>query len=392
MGGSDITEILERYYRVKGEHVDYVIKAIRELYGKAVKTIGKNQIRIMHVCGTHEHTVTAYGLRSLVPEGLNLIAGPGCPVCVTPGKAIDDISKLAIEGAVIVYTYGDVYKLPGIKLSLAKAKSLGGDVRVVYSFLDALKDAKKHSRESIFVGVGFETTAPSVASPLLKGRVPKNLKIASLYRLTAPGLNEALKAHVKSKTPIDGVIPPGHVSTIIGAKAWSYLSEVYKIPAVVAGFEPLDYLIALAEILKQLCLNESKLVNEYSRVARWEGNVNAWNTVMKVFNVVDAYWRGIGVLKDSGLELKDEYLVYDACKEYGISTRPSQDMPRGCKCAEITLGLAVPTDCPHFMRGCLPDKPIGPCMVSIEGTCSVWARFGGGGLADEIAKELGLKP
>lgn len=383
----DVFTLIEEYYRKKSVYLVKTVSTIEKLYSE----LRRGEVKIMHVCGTHEHTVTAYGLRSLVPKGLKLVAGPGCPVCITPGSAIDEVSRIGIEGEATIYTYGDVYKLPGVKYSLSKAKSMGANVRVVYGFYDAVRDALETRRDSIFVGVGFETTVPSVASPILRGKVPKNLKILSLYRLTAPGLNEALKAHVKEFKPIDGVIPPGHVSTIIGVKSWSYLPREYSIPAVVAGFEPLDYLLALVKILRQLLAGEPTLENEYKRVARWEGNVRAWKYVLEVFDTVDAYWRGIGVLRDSGLKFKDKYSVYDAELEYGIKTSPTSDLKPGCKCAEITLGLAVPTDCVHFLKGCTPERPIGPCMVSVEGTCSVWARFGGGGLADELARELGLK-
>ncbi len=349
-------------------------KVVRTIH-KLAKDLGK--VKIMHVCGTHEHTVTYNGLRFLMPENVELIAGPGCPVCITPASAVDQIVKLSLEG-VRVYAYGDVYKLPGTRGSLAWARARGGDVRIVYGFLDAVRDAERYGKEAVFFGVGFETTVPTVASPIYLGKVPKNLKVFSVYRLTAPGLDKALEEHYKRGLPLKGIIAPGHVSSIIGAKAWEYLPKKYKLPTVVAGFEALDYLIGVMEILRQIKAREAKLVNEYSRVVKWEGNTVAWSRVMEVFYRVDAYWRGIGVLPLSGLAFKEKYKEYDASYQYGLRDEPTtKELPPGCRCAEINLGLAIPTDCPHFMKSCTPTHPIGPCMVSEEGTCSIWARYGG---------------
>ena len=366
------------------------MEAIKKLAKEAVKKKGKEVIKIMHVCGTHEHTVTQNGLRSLMPPEVELIAGPGCPVCVTPAAAVDALIDLALSG-VRVYAYGDVYKLPGTKGSLAVAKARGGNVKVVYGFLDAIRDAREYGKEAVFFGVGFETTVVTVAGPIYDGRVPKNLKVLSAYLLTAPGLERAIEAHASTGIPLDGIIAPGHVSSVIGSEAWRYLPERFGFPTVVAGFEAYDYLLAVAEILRQIVKGEAKLVNEYARVVRPEGNVVAWSKVMKVFEVVDAYWRGIGVLPKSGLRFREEYKEYDAAEEYGIEIKPTErELPPGCKCAEINLGIAKPTDCPYFKKRCTPTTPIGPCMVSDEGTCSIWARFGGGGLVEELARIAGI--
>lgn len=370
--------------------IEESVRAIEKLLPIALEKKGKDVIKVMHVCGTHEHTVTHNGLRSLVPPQLEIIAGPGCPVCITPASAVDEMIKLSLEG-VRVYAYGDVYKLPGTKGSLATARARGGDVKVVYGFLDVMKDAREHGKEAVFFGVGFETTVPTVASPVYLGKVPENLKIFSVYRLTAPGLDKALEAHKDLGVPLDGIIAPGHVSSIIGANAWKYLPEKYGLPTVVAGFEAYDYMVALVWLLKQIVKGEARLENEYSRVVKPEGNVIAWKRVNEVFYVTDAYWRGIGVLPNSGLEFRDAYSKYDASKEYGLEVKPTErELPPGCKCAQINLGIAKPTDCPHFKKTCTPTNPIGPCMVSDEGTCAIWAKFGGGELIRTLAKELGL--
>jgi len=379
---------ISREYR---EMKDLGKRALKIIAKLANELLGKHEtIKIMHVCGTHEDTVTRFGLRNLMPEGIQLVAGPGCPVCVTPASVIDSAIELAKEG-VRIYTYGDLYRVPGSKESLSYVKSsYGCDVRVVYGFNDAVRSFD--GKASVFIGVGFETTAPTTATMLVRGRAPEGISLLSAYRLTAPGLNHALLLHKERGIPLKGVIAPGHVSSIIGARSWSYLADDFGLPVVVAGFEPLDYVLAVLEILKQLKEGEARLVNEYRRVVTWEGNVKAWSYVMRAFSIVDAYWRGIGVLKDSGLELKDEFSHYDAVKEYSLSLRSGQrDLAPGCRCAEITLGLAIPTDCPHFGKGCTTTHPLGPCMVSREGTCNVWARHGGYELISELVEEMGLE-
>ncbi len=364
-----------------------VVKGIHKLAPKVMKKYGAEKIKIMHVCGTHEHTITYYGLRSLMPEGLELIAGPGCPVCIAPTRIVDEAIELSLNYSVTLLTYGDMYKVPGTKMSLAKARSLGGDVRIVYGFLDAIRIAKKQNKPCVFLAVGFETTQPSVASHVVLRTIPPNLKLLVAYRLTVPAVDYVLN---QPDIPLNGIIAPGHVTSITGAKAWKFIPEKYRLPAVVAGFEPLDVLLAVLEILKQHLENRFRVYNEYSRVDSWEGNVVAQKYVEKAFNIVDADWRGIGIIPKSGLELKEKFKNYDSRSMFDIKIDYSIDLPPGCKCGDVTLGKAVPTDCPLFMRACTPSRPYGPCMVSSEGTCAVWARFGGGGKIKELAKILGL--
>ena len=377
--------------------VERIVAKIRRLAPLAARKVGQTPIKIMDFCGTHEYTVTHYGIRSLMPPEIEIVAGPGCPVCVTPAYYVDTVIKMSLEG-VRVYTYGDAYKLPGSGRrgrdirSLEEARAAGGDVVVVYSVLDAIKMARSDGRPSLFFAVGFETTAPATASPVVAGLVPDNLKILNVHRLTPPIMRYTFERH--RDNPIRGVIAPGHVSTIVGAKAWSFVVEEYGIPTVVAGFEPVDVLLAILEILRQHVEGRPRLVNEYSRAVTWEGNRRAQRVVGECCEPVDAAWRGIGFVPRSGLRFRDRYKDVDAVHEYGIKELTREewryDLPPGCRCAEVTLGMAKPSDCPLFLKACTPATPYGPCMVSSEGACAVWARFGGGGLAEEIARSLGL--
>jgi len=394
-------EVISRIVRLYRENpmVKTVVEKIHRLAERLRSRVGDEPIKIMDFCGTHEWTITHFGIRSLMPENVELVAGPGCPVCITPAYYVDVAIKLALEG-ITVYTYGDAYKLPGsahrgsgTPRSLAEARAAGGSVGVVYSVVDAVKKARERRRESVFLAVGFETTAPATASVVVRRVAPENLTFINVHRLTPPIMRYVFEIH-KERIPIRGVIAPGHVSTITGAKAWEFVPRDYGIPTVVAGFEPLDVLLAILEILRQHVAGEARLVNEYTRAVTWEGNVEAQRAIRECCEVVDAAWRGIGFVPQSGLAFRREYRVYDALERYAIPEltpeRFRYDLPPGCRCAEVTLGLAKPTDCPHFLRGCTPGNPYGPCMVSSEGTCAVWARYGGGGLAAEVARELGI--
>ena len=340
-----------------------------------------NVIKIMGFCGTHEWTITHYGLRSLMPSILDLVPGPGCPVCITPALYVDQLVKVSLEG-IHVLTYGDAYKLRGsanasIK-SLEEAKNRGGKVSIIYSFLDAIRIARSNPNEKfIFFGIGFETTMPSIASHIIARNIPPNLTILPAYRLTPP-----IVKYLIEKVPdidIHGIIAPGHVSSIIGSNAWNFIPKNYGIPTVVAGFEPLDVLLAIFEILKQLIENKSYLVNEYVRVVKPQGNIQAKEAISKAYEIVDAVWRGIGIVPMSGAIFKEKYKEFDACFIYGLkhpTADESSEIP-GCICKEIVLGKAKPIQCPLFMKLCTPQTPYGPCMVSIEGTCRIWAEHGG---------------
>lgn len=349
-----------------------VAREISEDIRRLARELGE-EVKIMTFCGTHEHTVTYYGIRSLLPESVKIVAGPGCPVCVTPARDVDGAIELAL-GGIRVFTYGDMYRVPGSEKSLAEARAEGADVRVVYGIADAIRIAREDGRESVFFSIGFETTAPIPASYLRRGLVPPNLKILSSHRLTVPILKYILES---PDIPLKGVIAPGHVSTIVGASAWEFVAEEFGIPVVVAGFEPIDVLLAIDAILRQLVRGEAKLVNEYKRAVKWEGNPLAREILYSVFEVADGLWRGIGTVPRSALELRDSYSDLNARIQYGIEIRDSVDVKPGCRCPDVILGKAEPTDCPMFMRTCTPSSPRGPCMVSSEGTCNIWAKYGG---------------
>ncbi len=355
-------------------------------------------VRIMSFCGTHEWSVTSYGLRSLLPKKIEIIAGPGCPVCVTPSYYIEELIKLSLDG-VQIYTYGDVFKLPAVKLvygakSLEDAKALGGEVRVVTGLVDAIELAKNR-KDSIFAGIGFETVASGYAHAILKDLIPENLKILSLLKLTPPAMYFTVEKLGRDETPLSGIIAPGHVSTIVGAKAWKKVAEDFKIPVVVAGFEPVDILIAIAKILQQIISREAKVELEYTRAVSYEGDLRAQKLINSVFEAKEDAWRGIGFIPESGLRIKESYRICDAFEYFNIQelkrSEWSYDLNAGCKCSDIVLGRAKPTDCKLFMRVCNPENPYGPCMVSVEGTCSIWARFGAKEFTEDILEELKLR-
>ena len=354
------------------ELIRTVVKRIHGLWRK-IKSIGIDDVKIMNFCGTHEYTITYYGIRSLMPDGLDLVAGPGCPVCVTPAREVDEAIELSKVATVL--TYGDMYRVPGTRLSLAKARSSGCDVRVVYGFLDAIKIAKKEpEKQFVFFAVGFETTAPTVASHVARRMIPNNMTLLMSYRITVPIMRYILESR---RVELHGIIAPGHVSTITGAGAWRFVAEEFGIPIVVAGFEPLDVVIAIYEILKQISEGKASLVNEYNRVVTWNGNIVAKKYIDMAFRPVDGLWRGIGIVPRSVWHLREEFEELDARLKYDIKVGESIDIKPGCRCADITLGLAKPTDCKYFGKACTPEHPIGPCMVSSEGTCAIWFKYGG---------------
>ena len=363
----ELIRILSRYR--DPELAKRIVEKIHDIASR----INEEKILLMSFCGTHEHTVTYYGIRSLMPEKIELVAGPGCPVCVTPARIIDTAIKLALEEDVVIQTYGDMYKVPGSKLSLATARSMGARVEIVYGFNDAVRRAKQRKdEEHVFIGVGFETTMPTVASYIYSNRIPDNLYVLPSYRLTPPITEYMLQL---KDIAINGIILPGHVSTIIGVESWLFLEG--RVPSVIAGFEPIDILIAILMILRQILRGEARVENEYTRVVRFKGNEKARRIINKVFDVVDADWRGIGVVPDSGATFRDEYRKIDVLEKYSIEVKKATDIRPGCKCADIVLGLAKPTDCPLFLKACTPERPYGPCMVSSEGTCHIWAKYGG---------------
>lgn len=329
-------------------------------------------IKFCHICGTHEWTITHYGIRSLLPKKIDVIAGPGCPVCITPAAEIDNAVSLALEG-VSVLSFGDALRVPGSETSLLDAKAQGGDVRVVYGVDEAVKMAKKESsKEFVFVAIGFETTAPSTAAEVMKGP-PKNLSFLVVHRLIPPAMEMLLGI---GDLQIDGFIAPGHVSTIIGLKPYQIFPQAYWMPTVIAGFEPLDALFSILMLLRQVKEGQARLENEYVRCVSAEGNTKAQLLLSKVFHVDSGYWRGLGRLPSSALTLDEEFSDYDARSRYGLELKQVRELLPGCLCHLVIIGKVKPPECPLFLKACTPETPKGPCMVSIEGTCNIWAKHG----------------
>jgi len=337
---------------------------------------GDRRFRIVHVCGTHEDAIMKNGIRNMLPRNVEVLMGPGCPVCTVPPNRIDYTIRLAEEGA-IVTTFGDMMRVPAGLGSLSDAKSRGHDIRMVYSIHDAVKIAKENpDREVIHFAVGFETTAPTTASELLAGP-PENFSVYSAHLLIPPAMEALLEMGVSQ---IDGFIDPGHVSTIIGEVGYQEVHEKYPVPQVIAGFEPLDILFSIALIIKQKNEGRAEIENTYQRAVKPEGLPKALEMLDKVFQRENAPWRGIGTIPESGLQLRPEYEQYDASKKFDILVESDYSMPPGCKCGEVLRAMIYPWDCPLFNKTCNPDNPVGPCMVSHEGSCYIAARYG----VDEI--------
>ena len=341
-----------------------VVEKIRKLAPK------EGTVKICHVCGTHEWTITHFGLRSLLPANVEVIAGPGCPVCIVPASEFDEAVQLALKGIVIT-CFGDVLRVPGSKTSLLDAKAQGADIRVIYSVDDAVKMAEKEpNKEFVFFAIGFETTAPSTAVEVLK-QPPKNMSFLVSHRLIPPAMKLLVEMEELS---LNGFIAPGHVSTIIGLKPYEIFPKLHHMPTVVAGFEPLDILFGVYMILKQLSEGNVRLENEYVRAVRSEGNVKAQELMREVFEVVDGSWRGLNKIPSSAFKLRRKYETFDAHLKYGIKVEHSIDIRPGCKCHLVIIGKIKPTECPLFMKACTPQRPVGPCMVSSEGTCRIWVK------------------
>ena len=339
-----------------------------------IKKTSQKNIHLMEVCGTHTVSIFRNGIRSLLPETISLLSGPGCPVCVTAQNEIDAFIELAKLDNVIIATFGDLIRVPGADSSLQKEQAKGRDVRVVYSTFDAIDIAKKHpDKKVVFLGVGFETTAPTIAASILAAHDLNlnNYFVISAHKLLPPALVTLAE---NPETKIDGFILPGHVSVVIGVKAYISFFEQYDVPCVIAGFEPIDILQAILMLAKQIEDNAPKLENAYKRAVNFDGNPKALSTMNAVFETADASWRGLGVIPLSGLKIKKEYEAFDAQNVFDIKLAESKE-PKGCACGEILLGLKTPPQCPLYKTICTPMQPVGPCMVSSEGTCAAYYRY-----------------
>jgi hydrogenase expression/formation protein HypD len=332
-------------------------------------------VRFMEFCGGHTHAIFRHGLRQMLPLTVQLHSGPGCPVCVTADADLDRAIAMSKLPGVILTTFGDMLKVPGSHGSLQTAKAEGADVRVVYSTLDALQIAREHpERKIIFLGIGFETTAPTVAASILQAEAEglHNLTVFSLHKLTPPATRAILDA---GESRLAGIIGPGHVTTIIGSQAWEFLSQDYHVPCAIAGFEPLDILQAVAALVEMAEGGQPAVVNTYSRSVRPEGNRAALDILCRVFETSDAEWRGLGRVPASGLALRHEYAHFDAVLAFPVDPGPTRQHT-GCRCGDVVRGAVEPPECLLFGRACTPARPIGPCMVSAEGACAAWYQYG----------------
>jgi len=335
-------------------------------------------VRLMEFCGTHTMAIARSGLRSLLRGAVELVSGPGCPVCVTADGEIDRMLAYCDVPGAIVATYGDLLRVPGSHSSLARRRAEGTDVRVVYSALDALQLARENpDRPVVFLGVGFETTAPAAALAVKTAREEGlgNFYVHSAHKQTPPAMRALLEA---GDLKLDGIICPGHVSTVLGAEAFAFLPAEYGVPGAVAGFEPLDILLAVDHLVDAALGRRSPdLWNGYPRWVRPGGNRRAQVLLNEVFRPCDARWRGLGWLPGSGLCLRDEFAPFDAETRFPAAV-PEPPARKGCRCGEVLRGLLTPAECPLFGRACRPEQPVGPCMVSSEGACAAWYRYGPG--------------
>jgi len=333
------------------------------------------ELKFMEVCGSHTVAIFKSGIRDLLPGNIRLVSGPGCPVCVTSVEDIDKAVAISREPGVILATFGDMMRVPGSTTSLQKAKADGSDIRVVYSPFDALKLAESNpSSKVVFFAAGFETTSPAVAATL--GRAveagTKNFLVFSVHK-TIPGAMRGLLDTPKLK--IDGFICPGHVSTIIGSKPYRFIAEEYKRAAVVTGFEPVDILQSTLMLIRQVKEGRPSVEIQYLRAVSEDGNPKAREILYRYFEPSDSNWRGIAVIPGSGLKLRDEFKDHDAEKVFDIKTGEPREV-KGCSCGEVLQGIKTPPECKLFGKACTPDDPVGACMVSYEGSCAAYYKYG----------------
>ncbi|MGC8874147.1 MAG: hydrogenase formation protein HypD [Chloroflexia bacterium] len=333
------------------------------------------EYNFMEFCGGHTHAIMRYGIRQSLPPGVRMSSGPGCPVCVTSTAELDRAIALATLPGVILCTFGDMVRVPGSRSSLAQAKAEGADVRVVYSPLDALRIARENPRRPvIFLGVGFETTAPMVASAVLAAEAGgvENFFVYSAHKLTPPATRAILDA---GELALHGIIGPGHVTTVIGAEAWRFLPEEYGVPCAIAGFEPVDLLQAILALVEMIEDGRPAVANAYGRSVQPAGNMAALRAVAEVFETGAAEWRGLGTIPASGLFLREAYARFDAMAAFSVEVTPAREPP-GCRCGDVLRGVLRPPECPLFARACTPERPVGPCMVSAEGACAAYFAYG----------------
>lgn len=340
----------------------------------SIEAMAPEKATLMEVCGTHTVAIARNGIRALMPEGVRLASGPGCPVCVTSNHDIDKVIALARVPEVIITTFGDMTRVPGSSSSLLAEQAAGRDVRIVYSPLDALKIAEENpDREVVFVGVGFETTTPLVAMVIKRAQAAglKNFSVYGAHK-NMPGALEAIINDPELK--VDALILPGHVSTIIGMEPYRFLAEKYGIPGVITGFEPVDVLQGIAMIMRQLKEGRAEIEIAYARGVMAEGNPHALAAIDEVFETCTAMWRGLGEIPGSGYRIREEYAEFDAMLRFAPVVEETVEH-KGCRCGDVLRGIMAPSECALFRKVCTPENPVGPCMVSGEGSCAAYYRY-----------------
>ncbi len=353
---------------------EYRDKGLVEKLVHLIRVSSKHKIALMEVCGGHTAAIHRFGIKSLLPETIRLFSGPGCPVCVTGTSYIDKAIWLSREKDMIITTFGDLIRVPGSSSTLEAEKSDGRDIRIVYSVLDSLKIARQNpDKNVVFLAIGFETTAPGTAAAIQQAHNQRfdNFFILNAHKVMPPAMSALVSEGIK----IDGFICPGHVSTITGSKIYEFLPADHGIGCAIAGFEPLDILHAVYSLVLQLEDSEPKVEIAYKRAVTDQGNKKAQNFINTVFQPCNVEWRGLGQIPDSGLCLRKEYLTFDADYMFDIQIPKPKERP-GCICGEILKGLRTPGECRLFGKSCTPQNPVGACMVSQEGACQAWYKYG----------------
>ena len=354
---------------------EYRDKRLVDELVELIKNRSTKPVTLMEVCGGHTMSIQKFGIPYLLPDTVKLVSGPGCPVCVSSTGYIDRAIAYSRLDDVIITTYGDLIRVPGSTSSLDKEKANGADVRIVYSILDALTIAKKNRRKKVvFLGIGFETTAPSSAAGIIKAQMAglRNFYLFSSHKIMPPAMEALIDEGVK----IDGYIAPGHVTTITGTAIYENIPKKFGLGCVVSGFEPVDLLKAILMLVEQIENNDPKVEIAYTRVVKPEGNVKAQQILYEVFELRDDWWRGLGILPKSGLKIKDEYKMHDAEEMIPVEVEPLKEW-KGCICGEVLKGLKNPKQCKLFGKACTPANPVGACMVSNEGACNAYYRYNG---------------
>ncbi|MCF7885757.1 MAG: hydrogenase formation protein HypD [Candidatus Marinimicrobia bacterium] len=347
---------------------------IKTIKNKIFSIYSEDKLNFMEVCGGHTHAICKFGIRDLIPEGINLISGPGCPVCVTENSYIDKAIDLARRREVIIATFGDMVKVPGSQASLETSGLNSKSVRVCYSSMDALElAAENQDHEVVFLGIGFETTAPTIAATILaaKERGINNFSVLAGNKTMPAAMQSLLEAEDVS---IDGFICPGHVSTITGTGIYDFIPEDYNVACVVAGFEPIDIMETIYLLIEQIKSDSPKVKNQYKRSVKPQGNTKALKILDEVFVGCDAIWRGLGNIPGSGLKIRKKYRMFDTEQKFDIQVS-SSERHQGCICGAIMRGVKKPPECQLFGTECIPESPIGPCMVSAEGACAAYFKY-----------------